>query len=75
MEQGFLNKSSKYSKNDGQASSMLMNDGNSVLCDLAKRFKKTDGKNLVKDGKPMMPYRCIKNKESPIGFTDDFFLG
>ncbi|GKD62682.1 zinc knuckle CX2CX4HX4C containing protein [Tanacetum coccineum] len=58
MEQGFLSRSNKTSlKMDGKKGSMLG--------DLAKKVKNIDGKILGKDGKPLLPYRCIKDKVSP----------
>ncbi|GJW15907.1 putative reverse transcriptase domain-containing protein [Tanacetum coccineum] len=61
MEQGFLNRSNKAS---------LKNDGNmgSLLSELAKKVKNIDGKILGRDGKPMIPYRCVKDK---VTFSDD----
>ncbi|GKB06694.1 zinc knuckle CX2CX4HX4C containing protein [Tanacetum coccineum] len=61
MEQGFLSRSNKAS---------LKNDGNmgSLLSELAKKVKNIDGKILGRDGKPMMPYRCVKDK---VTFSDD----
>ncbi|GKB45539.1 reverse transcriptase domain-containing protein, partial [Tanacetum coccineum] len=61
MEQGFLNKSNKAS---------LKNDGNmgSLLSELAKKMKNIDGKILGRDRKPVIPYRCVKDK---VTFSDD----
>ncbi|GKE24758.1 hypothetical protein Tco_1436270 [Tanacetum coccineum] len=61
MEQGFLNRSNKAS---------LKNDGNmgSLLSELAKKVKNIDGKILGRDRKPMIPYRCVKDK---VTFSDD----
>nr|GEW83249.1 hypothetical protein [Tanacetum cinerariifolium] len=57
MDKGFLNRkttSSKFVKND----LVVMR---SVLGDLVGKVKSIDGKILGKDGKPMMPRRCISN--------------
>ncbi|GJV45295.1 ribonuclease H-like domain-containing protein [Tanacetum coccineum] len=63
MKQGFLNRSNKTSlKRDGKKGSMLR--------DLAKKVKNVDGKILGKDGKPLLPYRCIKDKASPSVLVD-----
>nr|GEW18166.1 putative reverse transcriptase domain-containing protein [Tanacetum cinerariifolium] len=61
MEQGFLNRLNKVS---------LKNDANygSLLSDLARKVRNIDGKILGRDGKPMLPYRCVKDK---VTFTDD----
>ena len=65
MEKGFLNNSTRASK---------MNDGSSVLRDLAKRFKNTDGISSGRDGKPKLPYRCVNIKESSNGLNDDIAI-
>ncbi|GJX58889.1 zinc knuckle CX2CX4HX4C containing protein [Tanacetum coccineum] len=64
MEQGFLNRSNKTS---------LKNDGNkgSPLGDLAKKVKNIDGKIFGKDGKPLLPYRCVKDKATHSVVADD----
>ena len=64
MEKGFLNTSNKTTK---------VSNGNisSVLSGLAKRVKNIDGKILGKDGKPMKPYRCVKNKVPSTGLVND----
>ncbi|GJS13138.1 retrovirus-related pol polyprotein from transposon TNT 1-94 [Tanacetum coccineum] len=48
----------------------LNNDGNlgSLLSELAKKVKNIDRKILGRDGKPMIPYRCVKDK---VTFADD----
>ncbi|GJQ92197.1 zinc knuckle CX2CX4HX4C containing protein [Tanacetum coccineum] len=38
---------------------------------LAKRVKNIDGKILGKDGKPLLPYRCVKDKVSPSVSVND----
>ncbi|GJX94762.1 zinc knuckle CX2CX4HX4C containing protein [Tanacetum coccineum] len=64
MEQGFLNRSNKASmKRDGKEGSLIS--------DLAKKVKNIDGKILRKDGKPMLPYRCVKNKVTFTDLVDD----
>ncbi|GJR48183.1 hypothetical protein Tco_1316286 [Tanacetum coccineum] len=64
MEQGFLNRSNKAS---------LKKDGTNgpLLSDLAKRVKNINGKILGRDGKPLLPYRCVKGKVSPSVSVDD----
>nr|GEU28759.1 reverse transcriptase domain-containing protein [Tanacetum cinerariifolium] len=64
MEQGIPNRSNKASlKNNGK--------NGLLLSDLAKRVKNIDGKILGKDGKPLLPYRCIKDKVTPSVVADD----
>nr|GEU69560.1 hypothetical protein [Tanacetum cinerariifolium] len=68
MEQGFLNRSNK--------ASLKKDDTNgSLLSDLAKRVKNIDGKILGRDGKPLLPYRCVKDKVSHSVLVDDVVVG
>ncbi|GKE02400.1 hypothetical protein Tco_1390383 [Tanacetum coccineum] len=43
----------------------------SLISDLAKKVKNIDGKILRKHGKPMLPYRCVKNKVTFTDLVDD----
>nr|GEU42203.1 hypothetical protein [Tanacetum cinerariifolium] len=68
MEQGFLNRSNK--------ASLKKDDINgSLLSDLAKRVKNIDGKIVGRDMKPLLPYRCVKDKVSPSVLVDDVAVG
>lgn len=68
MEQGFLNRTNKKS---------LVNDDttSSLLRGLAKRVKNNDGKLMGKDGKPLMPYRCIVDDKIKETKTDRCEVG
>nr|GEW61889.1 hypothetical protein [Tanacetum cinerariifolium] len=68
MEQGFLNRSNK-------ASLKKVETNGSLLSDLAKRVKNIDGKILGRDGKPLLPYRCVKDKVSHSVLVDDVIVG
>ena len=61
IEQGFLNKTSK----------LLVDKSSSLLSDLASKVKNMNTRILGKDGKPLMPYRCISNNMEPTSLVVD----